>query len=44
MGYCPECGETVTELAVSETTVASGVVYECPSCEAIIGVSDATDV
>jgi predicted RNA-binding Zn-ribbon protein involved in translation (DUF1610 family) len=44
MGHCVDCGDEVDELLVSETQVASGVVYECPNCGAIAGVSDATDI
>jgi len=44
MGHCPDCGVEVDELAVSETRIASGIVYECPDCGAIVGVSDATDL
>jgi len=44
MGDCPECGQAVDELPVSDTTVASGVVYECPHCEAIVDIVDATDI
>ena len=44
MGNCPECGQAVEELPVSDTQVTSGVVYECPHCEAIVGIVDATDI
>lgn len=44
MGHCPDCGREVEEVAVSETQVTSGVVYECPKCGAILGVSDALDL
>lgn len=44
MGHCPDCGQEVDELVVSETDVVSGLVHECPNCNAIMGVSDATDI
>jgi predicted RNA-binding Zn-ribbon protein involved in translation (DUF1610 family) len=44
MGLCPECGQSAEELPVSDTRVESGVVYECPHCETIVGVVDATDI
>jgi predicted RNA-binding Zn-ribbon protein involved in translation (DUF1610 family) len=44
MGHCQDCGEDIDELAVSDTGVASGVVYECPACGVIVGVADATDI
>lgn len=44
MGHCPECERQIDELAVSDTAISSGVVYECPHCAAILGVSDAIDL
>lgn len=44
MGKCPYCSTELESVAVSETEVASGVVYECPDCGAILGVSDALDM
>ena len=44
MGNCPDCGEELESVAVSETEVVSGVVYECPACGVILGVSDALDM
>lgn len=44
MGHCLDCGEEIDELGVSETEITSGVVYECPNCGAILGVSDALDL
>lgn len=44
MGHCSDCGEELASVAVSDTEVASGVVYECPECGAILGVSDALDM
>jgi hypothetical protein len=44
MGKCPQCGQDADELVVSDTEIVSGIVYECPSCEAILGTSDATDI
>jgi DNA-directed RNA polymerase subunit RPC12/RpoP len=44
MGHCLDCGADLDELVVSETRIASGIVYECPSCGAIAGVADATDI
>lgn len=44
MGRCIDCGEELESVVVSETEVASGVVYECPDCGVILGVSDALDM
>lgn len=44
MGHCPYCDREIESVAVSETEVVSGVVYECPKCAAILGVSDALDM
>ncbi|MFA9517425.1 hypothetical protein ACERIT_09445 [Halopenitus sp. H-Gu1] len=44
MGHCPDCGRDIDELVSSETNISSGIVYECPECEAILGVSDAVDL
>lgn len=43
MGHCPDCGEEIDQLVVSETEIASGVVYERPKCGAILAASDALD-
>jgi len=34
----------VESVVLSDTDVVSGVVYECPECGAILGVSDALDM
>lgn len=44
MGHCVDCGEELDSVVLSETDVVSGVVYECPECGAILGVSDALDM
>lgn len=44
MGHCPYCEEPLESVAVSDTEVTSGVVYECGECGAILGVSDALDL
>ena len=44
MGHCPDCGRDLESVVLSDTDVVSGVVYECPECGAILGVSDALDM